>query len=57
MRPNPGDYNPYYETYIKEVEGDDILKILNEQNKQTQEVLNSFSELRGNYRNGQLKKL
>lgn len=50
MRPNPGDYNPYYETYIKEVEGDDILKILNEQNKQTQEVLNSFSELRGNYR-------
>jgi uncharacterized damage-inducible protein DinB len=50
MRPKPGDYNPYYETYIKEVEGDDILKILNEQNKKTQEVLNSFSGHRGNYR-------
>jgi uncharacterized damage-inducible protein DinB len=50
MRPNAKDYNPYYETYIKEIEGDDILKILNEQHKKTQEVLNSFSELRGNYR-------
>ena len=50
MRPNPADYNSYYETYIKEIEGDDILKILNEQNKKTQEVLNSFSEHKGNYR-------
>ena len=50
MRPNPADYNSYYETYIKEIEGDDILKILNDQNKKTQEVLNSFSEHKGNYR-------
>ena len=50
MRPNPADYNSYYETYIKEIGGDDILKILNEQNKKTQEVLNSFSEHKGNYR-------
>ncbi len=50
MRPNPADYNSYYETYIKEIEGNDILKILNEQNKKTQEVLNSFSEHKGNYR-------
>lgn len=50
MRPNPADYNLYYETYIKEIEGDNILKILNEQNKKTQEVLNSFSEHKGNYR-------
>jgi uncharacterized damage-inducible protein DinB len=50
MRPNPNEYNVYYETYIKEIEGDDILKILNDQNKQTQEVLNSFSEHKGNYK-------
>jgi uncharacterized damage-inducible protein DinB len=50
MRPNTNEYNVYYETYIKEVQGDDILKILNEQNKQTQEVLNSFSEHKGNYK-------
>jgi len=50
MRPIPGDYNPYYENYIKQVEGDDILKILNEQSKTTQEMLNSFPEHKGNYR-------
>lgn len=50
MRPNPGDYAPYYENYIKLVGGEDILKILNEQNKKTQDILNSFSEHKGNYR-------
>ncbi len=50
MRPNPGDYAPYYENYIKLIEGDDILKILNEQSKKTQDVLNSFSEHKGNFR-------
>lgn len=50
MKPNPGDYSPYYENYIKLIEGDDICKILNEQNKRTQDILNSFSEHRGNYR-------
>jgi len=50
MRPNPGDYSPYYESYIKLVEGEDILKILNDQGKKTQDMLNSFSEHRGNYR-------
>ena len=49
MRPEPGDYTPYYENYIKLVEGDDILRILNEQSKKTQDVLNSFSEHKGNY--------
>ncbi len=49
MKPNSGDYNPYYETYIKEIEGNDILRILNDQSKKTQEVLNSFSEHKGNY--------
>ena len=50
MRPEPGDYATYYERYIKLVEGDDILKILNDQSKKTQDVLNSFSEHKGNFR-------
>jgi len=50
MRPGPADYAPYYENYIRLIEGDDILKILNEQSKKTQDVLNSFSEHKGNYR-------
>lgn len=50
MRPAPGDYSTYYENYLKLIEGDDILKILNEQSKKTQDILNSFSEHRGNFR-------
>lgn len=50
MRPSPGDYSSYYENYLKLIKGDDILRILNEQNKSTQDILNSFSEHRGNYR-------
>ena len=50
MRPNPGDYSSYYESYIKLIQGEDILKILNDQGKKTQDILNSFSEHRGNYR-------
>jgi hypothetical protein len=50
MRPGPEDYAQYYEKYINIIQGDDILKILNEQSKKTQDVLNSFSEHKGNYR-------
>jgi len=50
MRPEQGDYATYYEKYICLVEGEDILKILNDQSKKTQDVLNSFSEHKGNYR-------
>ena len=50
MKPNLGDYSTYYENYIKLIDGDDILKILNEQSKKTQDILNSFSEHRGNFR-------
>jgi len=50
VRPEVGDYAPYYERYIKLIEGDDILKILNDQSKKTQDVLNSFSEHKGNFR-------
>ena len=50
MRPNLGDYDPYFERYIKLVEGDDIIKILYEQNKITRELINSISDYKGNYR-------
>ena len=50
MRPSLGGYSSYYENYLKLIKGDDILRILNEQNKSTQDILNSFSEHRGNYR-------
>ena len=50
MRPVQGDYASYYENYIKLIEDEDILRVLNDQNKKTQDILNSFSEHRGNYR-------
>ncbi len=50
MKPNPGDYSDYYNGYVNLVEGDDIIKTLYEQNKKTQDILNSFSEHKGNYR-------
>lgn len=49
MRPLEKDYAPYYKSYIDNVEGDNIIEILNKQNQITQNVLNSFSELKGNF--------
>jgi len=50
MRPNPGDYDPYFERYIKLVEGNNIIKILYEQNKIIRELIKSISDYKGNYR-------
>ena len=50
MRPVKGDYGEYYQPYIDLVKGDDIFRILVEQNLESQNVLNSFSEIKGNYR-------
>lgn len=50
MRPSKGDYNDYYQQYIDEIKGDDIFRILIEQNLESQNVLNSFSESKGNYK-------
>jgi len=50
MRPAIGDYAEYYQKYIDLVKGDDIFRILVEQNMESQNVLNSFSENKGNYR-------
>jgi hypothetical protein len=49
MRPDKNDYAPFYEGYINELEGDDGISILVEQSTTTQELLNSFSEVKGNY--------
>jgi hypothetical protein len=50
MRPVKGDYGEYYQKYIDLVKGDDIFRILVEQNMESQNVLNSFSESKGNHR-------
>ncbi|MBK7631338.1 MAG: DinB family protein [Ignavibacteriales bacterium] len=50
MRPNKGDYNEYYQQYIDQVKGDDIFRILIEQNMESQNILNSFPESKGNYK-------
>lgn len=50
MRPDKKDYAPYYQTYLDKIDGDDINKILLQQTKEMQNVLNSFSESKGNYR-------
>ena len=50
MRPVKGDYGEYYQSYIDLVKGDDIFRILVEQNMESQNVLNSFSESKGNHR-------
>ncbi|RPI63960.1 MAG: DinB family protein [Ignavibacteriales bacterium] len=50
MRPAKGDYGEYYQKYIDLVKGDDIFRILVEQNMDSQNVLNSFSESKGNYK-------
>lgn len=50
MRPAVDDYAEYYQKYIDLVKGDDIFRILVEQNMESQNVLNSFSESKGNYR-------
>jgi hypothetical protein len=44
-----GDYGEYYQKYIDLVPGDDIFRVLVEQNVESQNVLNSFSESKGNH--------
>jgi len=50
MRPAKGDYGEYYQPYIDLVKGDNIFRILVKQNLESQNVLNSFSENKGNFR-------
>ncbi|MCZ7609125.1 MAG: DinB family protein [Ignavibacterium sp.] len=49
MRPVKGDYAEYYQPYIDLIKGDDIFRVLVEQNLESQNVLNSFPESKGNF--------
>jgi len=49
-RPEPGEYAPYYERYISQIQGDDILATLDEQRQQMFLLLSSRSEAEGNLR-------
>lgn len=49
MRPVKGDYAEYYQPYIDLIQGDDIFRVLVEQNLESQNVLNSFPESKGNF--------
>jgi len=49
-RPDPSEYAPYYETYIKLVQGEDILKFLSAQIDTTLWYLRSLSDTQGDFR-------
>jgi len=49
MRPKPGDYNPYYDRYISLLGDDDIIVVLKEQIKTSENFLKTFTEEQGNY--------
>src|SRR5216684_8856306 len=49
-RPEPGEYAPYYETYISKVKGSDILGILEGQRLQMAQLFAARSERDGNFR-------
>lgn len=50
MRPLSGEYSEYYQSYIDLVEGDDIFIALEEGNRSALNILNSFSQSKGDYR-------
>jgi DinB superfamily len=49
-RPGPGEYAPYYETYISKVKGSDIVSILEAQRLQMAHLFAARSERDGNFR-------
>lgn len=49
-RPEPGEYNPYYERYISLVPGTDILTTLDSQRRQTLLLLSGRNDEDGNFR-------
>src|SRR5260370_28006998 len=49
-RPGPGEYAPYYETYISRVKGNDIVSILEAQRLQMAQLFAARSERDGNFR-------
>jgi hypothetical protein len=49
-RPGPGEYAPFYETYISKVKGNDIVGILEVQRLQMAQLFAARSERDGNFR-------
>ncbi len=49
-RPDPGEYNPYYERYIALVPGGDILSTLDAQRRQMMLLLSGRDDADGNFR-------
>lgn len=49
-RPQPGEYAPYYESYISLIQGDDILTTLDRQRRETMLLLSCRGERDGDFR-------
>jgi hypothetical protein len=50
LRPQPGEYAPYYEKYLTRIPGNNILAILDEQRRQTLLLLSGRAETEGDSR-------
>jgi len=51
-RPEPGEYNPYYDRYISLISGTDILGTLDDQRRQTLLLLSGRDDSGGDFRYG-----
>src|SRR5204862_7459384 len=49
-RPEPSEYVPYYETYLSKVPKGDLLTLLEDQRRETQELLSGLSEAKALHR-------
>jgi uncharacterized damage-inducible protein DinB len=50
VRPQPGEYAPYYERYISLIQGDDILTSLDQQRRETMLLLSCRDDNDGDFR-------
>ena len=50
VRPEPGEYPPFYETYVSKVQGGDVLAQLESQRLQTAQLFAASTERDGNFR-------
>jgi len=50
VRPQPGEYAPYYDRYIARVSGEDILNTLDQQRRDTMLLLSGRDDEDGNFR-------
>lgn len=49
MRPQPGDYLPYFDTYISKVKSDDLLFEFEKNGALTQQFMNTISDEKGDF--------